>query len=113
LPTITPPPTREPTATASPSATRVTFNTATPTASPTRVNPCFVEALYNVNLRSLPALDAELVVTIPFGNILETYYRSADGEWFFVAYDGQEGWLKAEFLRAGSQCDALPVREVR
>lgn len=113
LPTITPPPTREPTATPSPSATRARFSTATPTASPTRVNPCFVEALYNVNLRALPALDAELLVTIPFGNILETYYRSADGEWFFVTYDGLEGWLKAEFLRAGTQCDALPVREVR
>jgi hypothetical protein len=95
FPTITPPPTRE------------------PTATPTLGTPCLVEALYNVNVRETAALDAALVTTIPFQTVIEAYARSEDSQWFYVTFGESQGWLKAEFVRAGAQCAALPVRDER
>jgi len=113
FPTITPPPNREPTATPTPSLTRVRISTATPTATATLGTPCLVEALYNVNLRQLPDLNAALVTTVPFQTVIEAYARSEDSQWFYVTFGESQGWLKAEFVRAGAQCAALPVRDER
>lgn len=111
LPTITPPPTREPTPTPTPSPTRQRLNTSTPTPTPTLGTPCLIEALYNVNVRESANLSASLVTTLPFQTVLETYYRSEDGQWYYVTFEEAQGWLKAEFVRAGTQCNALPVRD--
>lgn len=111
LPTITPPPTREPTPTPTPSPTRQRLNTSTPTPTPTLGTPCLIEALYNVNVRESANLSAALVTTLPFQTVLETYYRSEDGQWYYVTFEEAQGWLKAEFVRAGTQCNALPVRD--
>lgn len=121
-PTSTPPPTatatpsptptltRTPRPTASPTPTRARFASRTPTYTPTLPNPCLVSALYNVNLRAAPGLDAELLATIPYETVLPAFGRSEDSAWWFVNYNDQAGWISAEFVSSTSVCAALPVR---
>jgi hypothetical protein len=68
---------------------------------------------FNVNLRESPDLDAELLLTIPFDTVVSLFAQSEDGEWWFTEYEGQAGWLKAEFLTLTASCELLPVRRVR
>jgi hypothetical protein len=114
-PTFTATPTatasRTPRPTASPSATRQRYLTRTPTLTPTLPNPCLAVMNYNVNLRTAPNLDAELVTTIPFETAVTVFGRSEDSQWWFVNYNGQAGWVKGEFIILSASCQDLPVRE--
>lgn len=78
--------------------------TFTPTMS-----PCTATVRQNVNLREAPALTATRLTTIPFNVVLPVSARSADGDWWRVTYEGQTGWVSAEFVNADSRCAQVPT----
>ena len=49
-----------------------------------------------VNLRSAPSTDSEILTTIDEGSFLELH--SVDEAWCFVTYDGQAGYVNAEYV---------------
>ncbi len=51
-----------------------------------------------LNLRAVPAMDAAVLTVIPQGMMLTVTSLTNDGAWAFVAYDGYEGWVSAEYL---------------
>jgi hypothetical protein len=106
--TVTPSRTPQPSATAS--ATRQLFASSTPTFTPTLPNACPATAQYNLNMRTEPDLDADLVQTLPFDTVLSLYGKNEDASWWFVIVDDQPGWVSAEFVIASPACDSLPVR---
>ncbi|HEX2619300.1 MAG TPA: SH3 domain-containing protein, partial [Phototrophicaceae bacterium] len=118
LPTVTPPPTSQPSATRTPrptataTRTRVHYMTPTPTLTETLPSPCVAVANFNVNLREKPSLDANLVVTIPYETVVNVFGRNEDSTWWFAEYEGQAGWIKGEFITLTSSCSKLPVRPV-
>ncbi len=108
-PTVTP--SRTPRPTDSPTPTRERFQSPTPTLTPTLPNPCLAVMNFNVNLRTQPDLeDSEVVTTIPFQTVVAVYGRTEDRLWWFGEYEGQAGWLSAEFIALTPACEVLPVR---
>lgn len=103
--------TRTPRPTDTPSATRFVFVTRTPQPTASLPSPCLALALYNVNLRAEPSLDAVVKVTINFDNTIALFGRSENSEWWYGTYDGQDGWVKGEFLDLSVSCDKLPVQK--
>ncbi len=119
-PTLTPSATRTPRPTPTPSLTRVRYASPTPSLVPTLPSPCVVVTLYNVNVRTQPDLEAELLLTIPFETALNGYGRTAGSDWWYVQYrspddPGQaiEGWVSGDFVRVTASCGLLPVRDSR
>jgi hypothetical protein len=110
LPTSRPTQTRTPRPTATATPTRELFSTRTPSPTPTLPSPCLLLPLYNVNLRETPALDAPLILTVPYETALNAYGRNEDTSWWYVEYEGSAGWVKAEYVSATSSCELLPVR---
>ncbi|MCL1974694.1 MAG: SH3 domain-containing protein [Firmicutes bacterium] len=62
----------------------------------------------NVNLREGPSTDALRFLTVPKGKIVKVIfyggwesvdYYNKNEEWYFVDYNGQKGYMKAEFLQ--------------
>ncbi len=108
----TPRPTRTP---RPPTATLFHFSTRTPTATPTLVTPCIASVQYNLRLRAAPNMDAETLLTIPFGTTLDLYgkgFASDNGAlWWYAGYEGQSGWVDGQYLVVSAACDRLPVRE--
>jgi uncharacterized protein YraI len=96
-------------ATATP--TRYQFVTRTPLPTATLPDPCLALANFNLNLRSLPEADAEVLATIPFNNTITLFGRSSDSDWWFGEYEGTSGWVKGEFLSLSTSCNTLPERE--
>jgi uncharacterized membrane protein YidH (DUF202 family) len=78
--------------------------TRTPTAS-----PCTVTARQNVNLRESPSLNATRLTTIPFNTVLAASAKSEDGNWWRVTFEGQTGWVSAEFVNADPRCSVIPT----
>lgn len=90
LPTETPTQTFTPTATPTPSAT--------PTATP---QTAVIVYPFGLNLRSSPSLAAEVITVLPNDTvvILLNGVEAADGfVWQEILFDGEVGWLSAEFL---------------
>lgn len=106
LPTRTPPPSRTP----RPTLTLPLPATRTPTPTPTLPPSCGAVVNYNLNLRAAPLDSAPVLLTIPFDSVIALYGRSADSGWWFVIYDGQEGWVNGAFITPDTACAALPVR---
>ncbi len=52
-----------------------------------------------LNFRAGPALDYEIIDTLPKGTRLELLARNQPGDWLHVRLDnGQEGWVYAEYV---------------
>jgi uncharacterized protein YgiM (DUF1202 family) len=98
-------------ATLMPLPTREPFASPTATITPTLPSPCLIVTVYNVNQRAQPDLDAELLATIPYDTAVTAFGRDSDASWWLVEYEGQAGWVSAEFVQAAAACDALPVRD--
>jgi uncharacterized protein YraI len=64
----------------------------------------------NLRLRASPSRDAETLAVIPFTTALDLVARTSDAAWFFTRYDGQEGWVDAQFLNLSASCTDVPVR---
>ncbi|MDX1991671.1 MAG: SH3 domain-containing protein [bacterium] len=67
------------------------------------------------NIRVLPALGADVRGSVPAGYIFEIVNgRSADGEWFRVDFNGDEGWVNITTLAVISgDPNTLPVADPR
>jgi hypothetical protein len=112
LPTLTFTPTALPSLTFTPTPVPLVVSPTRgiPTASVTpTASPCTVTVRQNVNLRAEPSLSASRLATIPFNTELSVSAKSADGNWWRVTYEGQTGWVSAEFVNADPRCaDILP-----
>lgn len=117
FPSVTPPPDAEPSATRTPrptatiTPTRERFVTRTPTLTPILPSPCLIQMEYNVNMRTEPDTNSTLVTTIPFDTVVNAFGRTEDSNWWFVEYEGDAGWVSAEFVTATSSCSRLAVRD--
>jgi hypothetical protein len=110
--TMTPTYTRTPRPTPTPTDTRIpAVPSRTPRPTETPINPCVAQVANNLNLRTEPRTDAELLTTIPFDTSLAIFGRNEDSTWWFVAYEGQEGWVLGEFLLVTEPCYDLPIRD--
>jgi hypothetical protein len=109
-PTFTATPSRTPRATESPTPTRQGFVTRTPTFTPTLPNPCLATVDFNLNVRSEPTLDAEVLTVIPFDTAVSVFAANADRTWWLIQYEDVQGWVDGEFITLTSACDALPSR---
>lgn len=107
--TPTPTATRTPRPTGTATATPFVFVTSTPPPTATLPQPCLALTRFNVNLRAAALEDAAIEATIPFDNTIALYGHSEDLVWWYGEYEGQQGWLKAEFLSLTSSCDRLPT----
>jgi micrococcal nuclease len=66
----------------------------------------------NVNIRSGPGPDYEIIGTLPAGQSLEIVGRSVDSSWWQVAAPNGLGWVAAQVTTASNADDSLPVVEV-
>jgi len=121
LPTATPSPTVEvaatntrenvrqavlPTITPTLAVTSTPRASLTPMATATPVMPtCELIVLYNLNLRAEPDASSALLLTIPYSSVITGTELSAG--WWNVSYDGQTGWVSADYVSTMSSCAAL------
>lgn len=111
--TLTPSPTATQTRirpSTTPTPTRFRFATRTPEPTATLPNPCLALTNYNVNLRTEPNLESEVLAQIPYNTTITLFGRDADSLWWFTEYEDQGGWLKGEFLNVSDSCNDLPIR---
>lgn len=107
--TFTPTLTRTPRPTFTPSETREQFASRTPTFTPTVPNPCLIQIEYNLNVRSGPSYDDDVLTTIPFGTNVSSVGHDGEQEWWFVTYEGVTGWVNQEFITLSFACEELPA----
>lgn len=62
-----------------------------------------------VNLRSGPAMDQRVLAVIPINTRLSVTFRSADGRWGQVAYNGLSGWVDLQFLASLDAASPAPA----
>lgn len=120
LPTLAAPATAAPTSAGTAPATAPAGTTLTAIASlalPTRTplpaigtpRPCSVVVNRNLNLRSAPSTSAALLQTVPFNTVLPVLARTSDGQWWQATYQGQTGWVSAQFVTADPSCARAPI----
>lgn len=110
-PTLVPSPTElpSPTGTLTPTATREPFSTRTPTPTATITGVCSAIVDYNLNLRTVASPESNVISVIPYSTIVDVGGRSHDGEWYFVEYNDQWGWVLAEYVSAEPSCADSPI----
>jgi dienelactone hydrolase len=84
----------------------VTASNLNPTSAQSGV---FVTTRDSMNLRLGAGREHSVVAVVPFNTRLPALSRSADSAWIRVDYNGQIGWLSAEFLNIEGDANALPV----
>ena len=52
---------------------------------------------YNLNIRETPSIDGRILYSIPKGELIPVYSKSANG-WYFIKYKGVEGWCSGDKL---------------
>lgn len=111
-----PTPTRLPSATPTPTNTPYLLVSPTPGAVTNELQPdtvemttCLAIVQNNLNLRSGPGTDFELLLTIPSGTTLNASARDEESSWWVVQYQGQTGWVSGDYLTLGASCGELPV----
>ncbi|MCU0495849.1 MAG: hypothetical protein MUF87_00705 [Anaerolineae bacterium] len=116
VPTVTSPPTAQPTLTRTPrptltfTPTRELYQRPTVTVTPTLGSPCVLLMNFNVNMRVEPNGDAALIVTIPYQSAVNAFRRNPETTWWFVEYQGESGWVNAEFVTPTASCNQLPTQ---
>jgi len=98
LPTSTPVPTQTPRPTSTP------FPTFAPTSTVAPAATCSVLVNFNLNLRSGPNADDDLLLTIPFGTIVTASDHNAD-DWWQVTYEDVSGWISGEYVTVMAGCE--------
>lgn len=77
---------------------------------PTGEQPALtVNARSALNIRSKPAESAEVLASAPRGSVLSVLGKSADGNWFQVAFRGKQGWVSARLTLPNAAAQAAPV----
>jgi hypothetical protein len=107
LPSLTPTPTNTPFVLASP--TNGAVNSATLVES-VETSLCSAVVSKNLNLRSGPGTNNEVLLTIPFSTTINVSARGEASSWWFVRYQTQMGWVSGDYLTLGTGCEDLPVR---
>lgn len=110
-PTLTVTPSRTPRPTQTVTPTRQRFFTRTPSPTPTLPDPCLATVNFNLNLRTEPDSEAEVLEVIPFDTAVPVFATNEDRTWWFVRYGEQAGWVDGEFITRTAACDSLPVRQ--
>lgn len=82
----------------SPIAALVAFFLAALTAFPALAEPAV--ATRNVNIRSGPGLNFEVVDTLVQGEPVDKGQCNADGSWCYIKHEGSDGWVAAVFIRS-------------
>jgi len=103
VPTITRTPLPEP----SPTRTRRAYVPPTPTATPESVQVedlCGAVVLTNLNVRAEDTVDAEIVAIIPEQTRVALSARNEEGTWWVTEFEGETGWVAAEFLQLDPVC---------
>lgn len=107
--TSTPSPTDTPQPTSTPEPT----DTPTPLPSPTEIPlaSTVTATESNVNLRSGPGTDYEVIGTLFSGESLEIVGRNADSSWWQVSAPNGLAWVAASVVTASNIDDSIPVVE--
>lgn len=111
LPTATPTSTQQPTLWPSATPTRERYSTRTPTPTQPVIRFCGAVVEYNLNLRRDRSLESEILLVIPFGSIVDVGGRSANGEWWFIEYNDEWGWVMGDYITPESLCENAPALE--
>ncbi|QPC81306.1 SH3 domain-containing protein [Phototrophicus methaneseepsis] len=62
----------------------------------------------NLNLRTEPGMNQTLILTIPYNTYVPVYAASEDAAWLQVDYDGNIGWVSADYIVLNTNgCDEL------
>lgn len=62
--------------------------------------PGYVSTAGQVNLRSRPSADADLLLQVPAGQVMSVLGRNPTGDWYHVRLNtGETGWMLAELLQ--------------
>ncbi|NWG16400.1 MAG: SH3 domain-containing protein [Chloroflexi bacterium] len=65
---------------------------------------------YTLRMRAAPDTTSAILASIPHNTTVTATGRSADGRWLQVTYQGQTGWIAAQYGRArGGDILGLPV----
>jgi N-acetylmuramoyl-L-alanine amidase len=82
----------------------------TPAATATQVTITVITRV-NANLRTAPALNADIGATVPFGTRLIANGRNEAGNWLHVTYDDAQLWILVSLLNVldNGSVRALPV----
>ena len=87
-----------------------------PTPTPTEVPPTPVDTTArvtilpkNLNVRSGPNTNYEIIATLDTGKVLKVTGRTANNEWWKVEFDGKTGWVLALFVEFSGDEDSVPV----
>jgi hypothetical protein len=95
-PTVTPEPTDEPTQPPTATPTMRPSPTKTPRPSPTPTSPPdAIVARENLNMRSGPGTEFEVLMTLEQGDELEIIGTTSDQTWLNVRHDTRSGWVVA------------------
>jgi len=84
--------------------------TGTMQAAAVQITGCTVVPRQNVNLRSGPATTFDLLLTIPFSTTLSASAKTKAGDWWYVTYENQNGWVSADYVNADNICKSLPTK---
>lgn len=95
-----------------------TLNTVAPEDAFLPANPVLdFDTVNSSNLRTLPEINANILVTLLGDTPLQADARSADGLWLRTLFEGQVGWINRDILTPddalSAQIDTLPVFEDR
>jgi hypothetical protein len=104
-PTVPPAPTLQPTST----PTRERYSTRTPRPTPVLAEICSALVDLNLNMRSAPSLDSQVLLVIPYSTIVSVAGQSEDATWWFVEYNDLWGWVNADYVTAEQGCLVAPI----
>ncbi len=63
---------------------------------------CMVTTDAIINLRETPSIADNIIRRVPFNVTLTAFEQ--DGNWYFVDYLGQRGWMSADFVTPNQRC---------
>jgi uncharacterized protein YraI len=78
-------------------------------ARPVQAGSIIVSPVSDLNLRSGPDLNAPVIVQVPAKTMLTALARDVLITWIQVNYQGQVGWLYADYLARSGDLSVLPV----
>jgi uncharacterized protein YgiM (DUF1202 family) len=84
--------------------------TSTVQAAAAQITGCTVVPRQNVNLRSGPDATNQLLLTIPFSTTLNASAKTKAGDWWYVSYQNQSGWVSDAYVNVSADCDHLPTK---
>jgi hypothetical protein len=75
----------------------------------TPADPVQVSSIGNVNIRSGPSRNANVIKSVTDGTALMADARSGDNSWLRIVYEDAPGWVSAELVNLPVAIDTLPV----